>query len=578
MKILGIMKRVSRFIIAVMLVLPCVTMSGKQTKVLKIDFNNPVQERIVSGVSSINVMSLLDGMSTPVTMLSYVQAIDAAAQDKNIGMIYMTPDNISAGVAQVEEIRAALERFRKTGKPVVAYCRKLGTQSYYLASVADKVVLDPASESFITGLSSMHFFLKDILDVLHVDIQLIRHGKYKAAGEMYTRSSSSPENRQQNEELLGAMWKSMSAQVVASRNFSADDLNGWIDNLDLCTAQDFKDKGLVDETWYIDEMEKYLCEQSGAEKIEDVSFVKINKYASKLKKGSRKNRIAIIYADGDIVDDGSDANVVGPKLASVIRKVREDKKVKAVVLRVNSPGGSAQAAEAIRRELQLLRAQKPVIMSLGDYAASGGYWISAESDQIFIDNATVTGSIGVFALIPNLGDVAGKVLKVNVETTNTSAHSDMMTVMRKLSDEEVAFIEKQIEKVYDDFTSIVSNGRGMKKDEVDAIGQGRVWSGLDALSIGLADRNGGLQDAIAYAAEKAGLDKDDYRLDLYPEVKEVSLLQMLSGKEIEDPDELLTTSVGSQVSLEDLFPVLARLRELDNIMIMARMESIIEIR
>ena len=572
------MKRVSRFIIAVMLVLPCVTMSGKQTKVLKIDFNNPVQERIVSGVSSINVMSLLDGMSTPVTMLSYVQAIDAAAQDKNIGMIYMTPDNISAGVAQVEEIRAALERFRKTGKPVVAYCRKLGTQSYYLASVADKVVLDPASESFITGISSMHFFLKDILDVLHVDIQLIRHGKYKAAGEMYTRSSSSPENRQQNEELLGAMWKSMSAQVVASRNFSADDLNGWIDNLDLCTAQDFKDKGLVDETWYIDEMEKYLCEQSGAEKIEDVSFVKINKYASKLKKGSRKNRIAIIYADGDIVDDGSDANVVGPKLASVLRKVREDKKVKAVVLRVNSPGGSAQAAEAIRRELHLLRAQKPVIMSLGDYAASGGYWISAESDQIFIDNATVTGSIGVFALIPNLGDVAGKVLKVNVETTNTSAHSDMMTVMRKLSDEEVAFIEKQIEKVYDDFTSIVSNGRGMKKDEVDAIGQGRVWSGLDALSIGLADRNGGLQDAIAYAAEKAGLDKDDYRLDLYPEVKEVSLLQMLSGKEIEDPDELLTTSVGSQVSLEDLFPVLARLRELDNIMIMARMESIIEIR
>ena len=578
MKILGIMKRVSRFIIAVILVLPCVTMSGKQTKVLKIDFNNPVQERIVSGVSSINVMSLLDGMSTPVTMLSYVQAIDAAAQDKNIGMIYMTPDNISAGVAQVEEIRAALERFRKTGKPVVAYCRKLGTQSYYLASVADKVVLDPASESFITGISSMHFFLKDILDVLHVDMQLIRHGKYKAAGEMYTRSSSSPENRQQNEELLGAMWKSMSAQVVASRNFSADDLNGWIDNLDLCTAQDFKDKGLVDETWYIDEMEKYLCEQSGAEKIEDVSFVKINKYASKLKKGSRKNRIAIIYADGDIVDDGSDADVVGPKLASVIRKVREDKKVKAVVLRVNSPGGSAQAAEAIRRELQLLRAQKPVIMSLGDYAASGGYWISAESDQIFIDNATVTGSIGVFALIPNLGDVAGKVLKVNVETTNTSAHSDMMTAMRKLSDEEVAFIEKQIEKVYDDFTSIVSNGRGMKKDEVDAIGQGRVWSGLDALSIGLADRNGGLQDAIAYAAEKAGLNKDDYRLDLYPEVKEVSLLQMLSGKEIEDPDELLTTSVESQVSLEDLFPVLARLRELDNIMIMARMESIIEIR
>lgn len=563
-------------IIAIAAVLPLMASAGK-AKVLKIDFKNPITER-VSGGSSFDIMSLVNGTPSSVTLLSYIRAIDAAAEDKNIGMIYMTPENVQAGTAQLEEIRAALERFRKSGKPVVAYCSTLGNGSYYLASVADKIILDPASESMITGLESQMIFLKDILDALHIDVQLIRHGKYKSAGEMYTRSSSSPENRLQNEELVNSMWNSMTAQIAASRGFTQEQFNEWVENLDIIHAQDFKAKGLVDETWYKDEVDKYLCEQNGVKKIDEISFVKINRYASKVRKGSRKNRIAVVFAEGEIMDNGSDADIVGSRMANTLRKVREDKKVKAVVFRVNSPGGSAQAAEAIRHEIQLLRAEKPVIVSFGDYAASGGYWISAESDQIFTDNNTITGSIGVFGLIPSLGNAARDILKVNIETVGTTSHSDMMDGMRKLSDEEVQYVQRQIEKIYDDFTGLVSNGRGISKDSVDAIGQGRVWSGVDAMRIGLVDRMGGLKDAIDFAAQKVGLEKADYRINEYPVARELSLLQMLSGGGTDDPDETLTTSVEYEPSLSDMFPAIARMRELRRGTLMLRMENIMEIR
>ena len=570
------MKRTRLFIVAIVAMLPMMAMAGR-AKVLKIDFKNPIAERNAGG-SQFDIMSIVQGTPNSVTLLSYVQAIDAAAEDKNIGMIYMTPENISAGISQVEEIRAALERFKKTGKPIVAYCDNFGNSSYYLASVADKIILDPASESTITGVSSQMIFLKDLLDALGIDVQLIRHGKYKAAGEMYIRSSASPENRLQNEELLNSIWNTMSSQIAASRGITQEQFNEWVENLEMCHAEEYKAKGLIDETWYKDEVEKYLCEQTGAKKIQEVGFIKINKYASKIKKGSRKNKIAIIYADGEIVNSGSDADIVGSKLANTIRKVREDKKVKAVVFRVNSPGGSAQASEAIRHELQLLRAEKPVIASFGDYAASGGYWISAESDYIFSDNSTITGSIGVFGMVPSLGNAISKNLKVNIETVGTSSHSDMMNGIRKLNDAEVEYVQKQIEKIYDDFTGLVSNGRGLSKDSVDAIGQGRVWSGADAMRIGLVDQQGGLQDAICYAAEKVGLSKKDYRLSQYPVVKEVSLFQMLSGSGSDDADENLTTRVENQPSISDMFPAIARMREMRSPALMLRMESVMEIK
>ena len=481
------------FVIALAAIMPLLAFAGK-AKVLKIDFKNPIAERNTG--SSFDIKSMVQGTPNSVTLLTYLEAIDAAANDKNIGMIYMTPENISAGLSQVEEIRAALERFRKSGKPVIAYCENFSNASYYLASVADKIILDPASESMITGVGSQMIFLKDLLDALGVDVQLIRHGKYKSAGEMFVRSSASPENRD---------WNTMSSQIAASRGFSQEELDGWVENLEMCHPDEYKTKGLIDEIWYKDEVDKYLCEQNGVRRIQEVGFVKINKYAAKIKKGSRKNRIAVIYADGEIVNSGSDADIVGSKLANTIRKVREDKKVKAVVFRVNSPGGSAQASEAIRHELELLRAEKPVIASYGDYAASGGYWISAQSDFIFSDESTITGSIGVFGMVPSVGDAIRKNVKVNIESVGSSSHSDMMNGMRKLDENEVAYVQKQIEKIYDDFTSLVADGRGISKDSVDAIGQGRVWSGADALNIGLVDTLGGLYDAINYAAAKVGL-------------------------------------------------------------------------
>ena len=564
------------FAAAVLAMLPLMAFAGK-ARVLKIDFKNPIAERKTGG-SSLDVMSIVQGTPNSVTLLSYINAIDAAAEDKTIGMIYMTPENISAGVSQVEEIRAALERFRKSGKPVIAYCENFSNMSYYLASVADKIILDPASESMITGVGSQMIFLKDLLDALGVDVQLIRHGKYKAAGEMFVRNSASPENRLQNEALLNSIWNTISGQIAASRGVSQKEFNEWVENLEMCHPEEYKAKGLIDEIWYKDQVDKYLCQQNGAGRIQEVGFVKINKYATKIKKGSRKNRIAVVYADGEIVNSGSDADIVGSKLAATIRKVREDKKVKAVVFRVNSPGGSAQASEAIRHELELLRAVKPVIASYGDYAASGGYWISAQSDYIFSDESTITGSIGVFGMIPSAGDAIRKNLKVNIESVGTSSHSDMMSGLRQLDDSEVAYVQKQIERIYDDFTGLVSKGRGISKDSVDAIGQGRVWSGADALKIGLVDSLGGLYDAINYAAAKVGLSKADYQLSRYPVAKEVSLLKMLSGGDTEDPEENLTTRVENEPSLSDMFPAISRMRQMRSPALMLRLESVMEIK
>ncbi len=573
------MKKKNYLCVAFMVAMLMVPVCGfaRKGKVLKIDFKNPIVERMAGG-STFDLMSLVQGTPGSVTLLSYVKAIDAAAEDKNISMIYMTPDNISAGIAQLEEIRTALERFKKSGKQIVAYCENLDNGSYYMASVADKIILDPASESMLTGVGSQMIFLKDLFDALGVDVQLIRHGKYKSAGEMYTRSSSSPENRLQNEELINSIWNTMSSQIAQSRGFTREQFKNWVENLDLCTADDFKDRGLIDETWYKDEVDNYLCEQNGVKKISDVSFVKINKYASKVKKGSRKNRIAVVFADGEIVNSGSNSDIVGSKMAATLKKVREDKKIKAVVFRVNSPGGSAQAAEAIRHEIQLLRAEKPVIVSFGDYAASGGYWISAESDYIFSDNNTITGSIGVFGLVPSVGDAIRKNLKVNIETLGTSSHSDMMSGMRMLNESEMEYMQKQIEKIYDDFTGLVSNGRGISKDSVDAIGQGRVWSGTDALRIGLVDCEGGLQDAIDYTAAKMGWEKGEFRISEYPMAKDVTLLQILSGNGLDDPDENLTTSAESPASLIKMFPALYRMRELRKASFMLRMEDLIEIK
>ncbi len=573
-------KLVSLFFAAAMLLAPCHAWAG-QGRILKIDFKSAIMEH---GSSSFSLASLsLGSLGTgSISLLNMVRAIDAAATDPSVSMIYMTPDNISAGMAQMEEVRAALARFRASGKQIVAYCENLSNASYYIASVADKVILNPASENYLLGLGTQQVFLKDALDALGVEVQLIRHGKYKSAGEMYTRSDFSPENYEQYSVMVNSLWNAMCNDIAGSRSFTADEFRGWVNDLTLTDAESFLEKGLVDELWHKDQVEDYFCEQSGFPMIKLVKFVSLKRYSDKLnrsfKKKNRRNKdkVAVVYANGEIVVSPSGTSmsselIIGKNLAATLAKVRKDDKIKAVVFRVNSPGGSVMASELIRREVDLLQAAKPVIASYGEYAASGGYWISTGTDRIFTDRTTLTGSIGCFSLVPNLGGAIRSKLKVNFATVNSSDHSDMMSGMRHLDDSEVAYLQSQVEYIYDRFTTLVSDGRGISKDSVDVLGQGRVWAGSDALGIGLVDEIGGLNEAIAYAAQTAGL--TSYGVVEYPEIKPFNLMALL-GEE-DDVEETLTSDNDPSISamLQRCFPYAAALRRKCEPVMMARMTA-----
>lgn len=543
-------------------------------KILKIDFKSQVIENS-DGAISLDLQSLNIGPSNSLSLLSYVRAIDAAATDPSIKAIYMTPDNIDAGISQIEEIRNALLRFRESGKQIISYSEDFSNTTCYLATVADNVVISPTTENYLTGLSSMQFFLKDLIDELGIDVQLIRHGKYKSAGEMFTMNDISPENRAQYEKLLNSIWGSWTADIAASRGFTVDQLNFWINNLELVNPDSLLERGLVDNLMYKDQLEDSICKSFSSEDLSFVRFVNISKYATKLKKGSKKAKIAVIYADGEIVNEGSDEDVVGSDLAKEIRKIRKDKSIKSVVFRVNSPGGSVQASELIKREMDLLKDVKPVIVSFGDYAASGGYWISANGNKIFTDNATLTGSIGCFSIIPNLGDAIRDKVHVNMVNIGTNSHSDMMQGMRKLDESEIGYFQKQIEEVYDDFVYLVSEGRNIDKSFVDSIGQGRVWSGADAININLADEIGGLIDAISFAADTVGL--SDYRIEERPYVKSGFARYLSSDMEL---DEDLLSSCNTKyplIRVKQFFPILSYSKQLKAPTNMVRLPGVIVI-
>ena len=494
-------------------------------KILKIDMQDAVSER---GGSAITLG--LGGLSSSssLSLLSIERALENAVDDDDIAMIYINYDHFRVGMASAEEIRGFLQAFSAKGKPVVAYGASLDNASYYLASTADRIFLHPKGGGALTGLGTTQFFIKDLLDTLAIDIQLIRHGKFKSAGEMYIRNDISPENRQQYEELLGSIWGGMVDEMAGSRGKSSEEMMALVDGLKLSTAQTWIDNGLVDGLKYRDEMEDYLAHLFGTDNPADVKTISLKKYIKDLDKGPSSKKVAIIYADGEIVRSGSD--VVGEKLAHQIASVRKDSTVKAVVFRVNSPGGEVVAADIIRREIELLGKVKPVVASYGSYAASGGYLISAGCERIFVDNATLTGSIGVFGVVRSVGRAVHKNLKVNMVSVGTNAHSDMTSGARPLNEEELAWYQAEIEGIYDDFVGVVAEGRSMDKDAVDEIAQGRVWSGKDALGLGLADEKGTLMDAVKYAAGRKNLKK--YRIAVYPEKK--SLKDKLSGKEKSD--------------------------------------------
>lgn len=444
-----------------------------------------------------------------------IQAIDAAAADPAIKYMYLKPDRASGGIAELEELRTAIDNFRKSGKAVISYMENPSTPGYYLATASDKIYMSAyeGSMNMIAGLSSQMIFLKDILDKLGINVQLIRHGKYKSAGEMYVRNASSPENLKQNRELLDAIWGNWTETIASAREMSQDKFNSLIDGLELNFPDDFLENGLVDELVTSDQMKQKLSDFFDAGITENVPVISLSDYA-KLKvvpNIKAKNKIAVIYANGNIIDGDDVEQVAGDRFASIISGVRKDSTVKAVVFRVSSPGGSVFASEKIKNEIDLLREEKPVIASYGAYAASGGYWISSNCDYIFSNAGTLTGSIGVFSMIPEFSKTLKDIAHVNITTVSTNRHGDMYSGTRPLDKAETEYMQASVERIYDRFTTLVSEGRGMDKDYVDSIAQGRVWAGSDALELGLVDRIGTIKDAIMYAVSSA---KGDYGQDL----------------------------------------------------------------
>ena len=506
--------------------------------VLKIDFT---EMTLAEQTAEADPLAMLQGGGeiTPVGIYSAMNAINAAAQDPAIRYIYMKPDAASGGFAQIQELRTALKNFRDSGKAIVSYIESPTNAGYYLASVSDKIYMTKydGGMNMFNGLSSQLIFLKDALDRLGVNVQLIRHGKYKSAGEMYIRNSSSKENMEQNEAMISSMWESWSTEIAQSRDITIEDLNAMLNDLKLNFPSDFLENGLVDELLSREELQQKLADLYVTDSYKKVNSISLADYASIKDVPNLKatNKIAVIYAEGNIVDGSDSEGVAGDRFAKIIADVRADKDVKAVVLRVNSPGGSVMASEKIKAELDLLRENVPVIASYGDYAASGGYWISANCDYIFSNATTLTGSIGVFSMIPDLGGTIKNKLHVTVTPVNSNDHADMLGMMRPLTPKEEAYMQASVERIYTKFTSIVAEGRDMTVEAVDEIAQGRVWTGAEALEIGLVDQIGTLEDAIEYAALsiEGVTSVSDVQVAAFPKPKTTleTLLETLGGTE-----------------------------------------------
>ena len=450
-------------------------------------------------------------------ILNAIQAIEKAAEDPAIKFIYINPTQINGTMTHMEELRSALVKFKESGKAIISYAETYSQNGYYLSSVSDKIYVHPFGGNTVFGVATSLNFFKGALDKLGVEIQLIRHGKYKSAGEQFINSNISEANREQNQAMISSLWRTISNDICESRGIDIKTFNNHINNLSVTMPEEMVAAGMADGIMTRDEMVAELTGLFGVEKEDDVKMITLDKYAKAVVKPNFKatEKIAIIYANGQIADSGDE--ISPDKYLKIISDVKKDSTIKAVLLRVNSPGGSAVAAEIIRKELELLRKDKPVVVSYGDYAASGGYWISAECDKIFSNETTLTGSIGVFSMIPNIEKIIKEKARVNIVNITSNEHADMMTITKPLDNVEKAHMQKGVEVIYDTFLSIVSNGRDMTTEEVDKIAQGRVWSGTDGLKVNLVDEIGTLNDALNYTVNISGL--EEYQLVEYPKVK-----------------------------------------------------------
>ena len=439
-----------------------------------------------------------------------LKAIEQAKTDTKIKGISINSSYLPAGMAQARAIRNALNDFKSSGKFVYAYGDFYSQKDYYLASVADSVFVNPVGDIDFKGLSSEVLFFKDLQEKTGVKLEVIRHGKYKSAVEPFLDNKMSPENRHQISELLFSVWDSMLEDISGSRGVDPDTLNSIADKLGARTPVMALNAKLVDRIAYFDEYESSLKLAGGIKEGEELEYINMKEYAeyaAKKVKKIGKDKIAVIYAEGEIVYGEGGKDYVGQGIiVKALKKAREDDKVKAIVLRINSPGGSALASDIIWREVEITKRDKPVVVSMGNLAASGGYYIASGADKIFAEPTTITGSIGVFGMLPNFKELADR-MGIHAEHVVTNDQALGYSVFQPLSEKYAEVTKESIENIYSTFINHVADGREMTEEEVDSIAQGRVWSGAEALEIGLVDEIGGLEDAIAYAAETGGTGK-----------------------------------------------------------------------
>lgn len=480
--------------------------------------------------SSLVLQQALSGnYKKQMTLRSVLDALEKARTDKQIVGVYLDARDASgagsAGFATLKEIRQALSKFRDSGKKVVAYGVGWGEKEYYLSSVADTVMVNPYGAMEINGLSSQPMFLAGALEKFGVGVQIVRVGKFKGAVEPLILKQLSPENREQIQKLLDDLWSEWRGTVGKSRKMTPQQLQAIADSKGILEADEAKTNRLVDKVVYFDEVVTELKKLTKTDsKEKSFKQIDLNEYATiadnNISKNS-KNQIAVVYAEGGIVNgDGESGQIGGTRFAKIFRRLRQDKDVKAVVLRVNSPGGSATASEIIQREIRLTRDIKPVVVSMGDIAASGGYWIAVDSNRIFAEPNTITGSIGVFGSIPNIQKLAND-NGITWDSVKTAKYADIGTTTRPQSEAELAIFQSSVNRIYGKFLNKVAKGRNLPQSKVAEIAQGRVWSGKAAKDIGLVDEIGGLDAAIEYAATEAKLG-DKWQLEEYPRASSFS--------------------------------------------------------
>lgn len=500
----------------------------EDNSLFKLELKGEVTERMIDNPFA----SLMSEEQTALGLNDVLASIQKAADNDKIKGIYLEAGNISAQPASVEEIRNALIRFKQTGKFVVAYGDTYSESDYYICSVADKIILNPQGIVDWHGLASQTIYFKDLLEQVGVEMEVFKVGTYKSAVEPYTSTEMSAENREQITAYITSIWDNMVENVALSRGISEERLNYYADQyMAFCPTEECLSAGLVDTLLYKDATKDYLKKLMAVDEDERLKVMTLDEVKNIQKNvplDKSGNIIAIYYAEGQIVDNPSTGvntapEIVGEKVCIDLRKLRDDENVKAVVLRVNSPGGSAYASEQIWNEVIKLKEKKPVIVSMGDLAASGGYYISCAADTIIAQPNTLTGSIGIFGMFPNPHKLITDKLKLNIETVKTNRFSDFGAMGRPFSSDERAIMQRYINKGYATFIQRCADGRGMPKADIEAVAQGRVWTGEMAMEVGLVDLLGGIELAKEIAAEKAGV--ESYTLISYPE--EVGAFAML---------------------------------------------------